>query len=116
MSDDDFDGIIDGTAAIALGVYLVVVFANGNINKLFSELQKESGFIEFLIAAFIVYKLLQIQMTRPIVGLFVIGAFIVAAQNILRGVDVSAFQAYGAGRISLFELSTKVFGGSKIGT
>lgn len=110
MKDAEFDGVIDGVAAIAVGVYLVVVFYNGNIKQLGSELKKESGFLEFLVAAFIVYKLLQIQMTRPIIGLFVIGAFIIAAQNIVRGMDVSAFQKYSRGGITLFQLATAIFG------
>jgi len=108
--NDDFDGIIDGAAAILLGVYLVVVFVNGNIRVLGDELKKESGFLSFLVAAFILYKLLQIQMTRPIIGLFIVGAFIVAAQNIVSGLDTAAVHQYSKGQITLFELATKIFG------
>lgn len=45
--------IVSGATTIFAGVYLVVVVWNGNASKLWDELKKELGFVEFLIAVLI---------------------------------------------------------------
>lgn len=107
---DDFDGAIDGVASIGIGVYLVMVFFHGNIIELFKELKQETGFLEFLIAALILYKLLSFQMTKPIIGLLIIGAILVV---LIKAVDgggkTDLFTKYGRGTITMFELATGLF-------
>lgn len=107
--DTEFDGVMSGGVSIGLAVYLALVFYNGNWTPFMTQVQQEKGYLEFLLAAFIIYKLLEIQTTRPIIGLFVIGAFIIAAQNMMQGVDTSKFASFASGGIDLFGLIGSIF-------
>lgn len=108
--NNDADAIADGSVAIGLGVYLAVVFYQGNLTPLLQQLKGEVGYLEFLVAAFVIYKLLEIKMTQPIIGLFIVGAVLVAVMNVARNSDTSAIAQFGAGQIGLFQLIGKLAG------
>ncbi len=109
--DGAFDEAMDGFASIALAVYLVIVFYRGNIFPMLNELKKETGYLEFLIAIYLVYLLLKIQATRPIVALLVTGAVMVMLIKMSQNFSASKFSDFQAGRINLFQLATSVLGG-----
>lgn len=95
---------MDGAASIALAVYLVMVVYRGNLFPFLTELKKEVGFIEFVVAIYIIYRLMQIPSIAPIVGMFVTGAIFAALIRASQNFNPALFEQYGAGKISLFEL------------
>lgn len=108
--DNLFDEAMDGFAAVALSVYLIIVFYRGNLFPLLNELKKETGYLEFVVAIYIIYLLLKIEATRPIVYLFVVGAVTVMLLKMSRNFDLNAFRDFQAGKINLFQLLSGALG------
>ncbi len=109
--ESDFDEVMDGAASIALAVYLVAVVYRGNLFPFLNELKKEMGFVEFVVAIYIIYRLMQIPSISPIVGMFVVGAILAALLRASQNFDANLFSQYAAGNISLFDLALKLTSG-----
>lgn len=100
---------MDGLAAIALGVYLAAVLLNGNLGAFLNEIKKETGFLEFLVALFIVYELTKVPALKPFSVPIVGAAAIILAMRVVRGTDGQAFSQFAQGRIGLFDLFGRLF-------
>jgi hypothetical protein len=100
---------MDGLAAVALGVYLAAVLLNGNLSAFLGEVKKEVGFLEFIVALFIVYQLTKVPAIRPVTIPLVGAAGLIMAFRVINGSDGQAFNQFAQGRIGLFELFGRVF-------
>lgn len=110
-ADNTLDGALDGVASVGLAVYLILVFYRGNLFPLLSELKKEYGYLEFLLALFIVYRLMKVQSIRPVVASFVFAAVLIAAMNISKLADMSLLKQFADGKVGLFKVIYSTFGG-----
>lgn len=106
----DFESAMDGLAAVALAVYLVTVMARGNGKAFIAQISKETGFVEFIVALWILSLILQIPEVKPMAGPLATMAVIILAMKIMQGADVSAFSDFAAGRAGLFQTVSRVFG------
>lgn len=107
---NDFEDSIDGLATVALGVYLLVVIIRGNFKALLDQVTKEAGFVEFIIALFILAQLVKIPQAKPIVVPLAASAGLILAMRIASGANMNAFSDFAAGRIGLFGLVSSIFG------
>lgn len=107
---NDFEESIEGLAAVGLGVYLAVVIIRGNLKPLLSELTYETGFLEFIVALFILYEVLKVKELRPFSVPLSAAVVIILAMRLIQGSDVSLFQQFAKGQIGLFDLFGKVIG------
>lgn len=106
---NDFESTIDGLAAVALGVYVAVIAIRGNLKSLLGELTKETGYLEFIVAIFLIYELTKIKAIRPITLPLAGGALIILAMRIVNGSDTQAFTDFRDGKIGLIQLAGKLF-------
>jgi Na+-transporting NADH:ubiquinone oxidoreductase subunit NqrB len=106
----DFESAMDGLAAIALAVYLAMVLARGNLKPFLAQVTKETGFVEFLVALWILSLILKIPEVRPMAAPLVTMAAIILAMRIVAGADISAFNDFASGRAGLFQTIGRVFG------
>lgn len=104
MNDLDFDDVMDGAASIAVAVYIVACLYQGNIKQLGLEVIKEGGYLEAIIAAYILWKLYHVNSIRPIVGALLFAAILAAIIQAARNFDPALFSLFGSGRITLFDL------------
>lgn len=110
--ESDFDEIMDGAASIALAVYLVMVVYRGNLFPFLNELKKEVGFLEFVVAIYLIYKLMQIPSIAPIVGMFVTGAILAALIRASQNFNADLFNQFANGQINLFQLAIQLTKGN----
>lgn len=97
---------LDGISAIAVAAYLAAAIYRGNGKALGDALIADvPGFLEFLIALYLLSAI--VNMPGPIgdisTGLVTL-AIIVVIIRLMSGRGVSAFSAFGAGQITLFQL------------
>ncbi len=107
---NDFEDAIDGLATIALAVYLAVVIIRGNFKPLLDQVTKETGFVEFVIALFILSQLAKIPEVKPLVVPLTTGAILILGIKIASGANMSVFSDFAAGRVGLFGLLSGIFG------
>lgn len=107
---DEFENAMDGLAVVALGVYLAMVMIRGNVKPFLSEVVKEAGFIEFLVALFLFTQLAKIPGAKPFVTPIAFVAVFIIAMRIISGSNMAAFSDFAAGRIGLFDFAGKLFG------
>lgn len=100
---------MDGLAAIGLGVYLAAVVLNGNLSAFLTEIKKETGFLEFIIALFIVYQLTKVPALKPFTLPIVLASVIILTMRVVRGSDTRAFSQFSSGQIGLFDLFGRLF-------
>ncbi len=100
---------MDGLAVVALGIYLALVAIRGNAKPFLAEVVKETGFAEFLIAIFILSLILKAPQVAPVRGPIIFAAVFILAARIISGSDMSSFNDFAAGRISLFQFAGRVF-------
>ena len=105
---DDFDEVMDGAAAIAIGVYLVIVIYRGNVIPFLNELKKEVGFLEFIVAVYILYRLVKIPTAGPIIGALAAGAILAAVLKASQNFNSTAFTQFANGQISIFTLAVNL--------
>lgn len=96
-------GTINGMLAMALGVYLLMVFSHGNIPQLVDRLSQETGFAEFLVAVALVQWGIEHDpsgLSKPLVALGMFGGMLAVTGHL----DiVGATRDFATGRKSLFE-------------
>lgn len=106
----DFESAMDGLAAVALAVYLAMVLVRGNLKPFLTQIQKERGFVEFIVALWVLSLILQIPEVRPLAAPLATMTVIILAMRIVAGSNISVFNDYAAGRIGLFEMVSNLFG------
>ena len=104
-----FEETMDGLAAVALASYLAAVVLKGNTNGFLKLALQETGFLEFLIAIFLLYQLGQVQALKPFTGPLITAAGVILIFRLISGADMSAFNDFSAGKIGLFELVSRTF-------
>lgn len=107
------DSMLDGVSALVLAAYLGGVLFNGNITPMINDLMKEYGYLELLVAFYIVKEAMNFGPTSEVVKLLVIvgvGASIIKLAGII---DQTKFSDFYNGKIGLFELINSIF--SQIG-
>jgi Kef-type K+ transport system membrane component KefB len=109
---DNFDDTMDGAASIALAIYLIAVVYRGNLFPFLNELKKEIGFLEFVVAIYIIYRLMKIPSLSGIVGMFVVGAVLAALLRGSQNFSASDFNDFATGKISIFSLALKLTKGN----
>lgn len=108
---EGLDGALDGLSAIVVAVYLFFVFSNGNIDALVSALfsSQSLGYLEFVIALFLLWQLLKIQALQPASGMLVGGAILAVFIKAAASAGTSeAWGRFGNGQIGLFGLLSAV--------
>jgi len=100
---------MDGLAVVALGVYLAMVAIRGNAKPFLAEVVKETGFVEFLVAIFILSLLLKAPQVAPVRGPIIFAAVFILAARIISGSNMAAFNDFAAGRVSLFQFAGTLF-------
>ena len=73
----DAPDLMSGALAVGIGVYLAAVVINGNIGDLGTALKTETGYLEFLIALFVLSLLASFGPTSEITQALIVVALIV---------------------------------------
>lgn len=107
--NDDFEEVMDGLAAVALAVYLAMVLVRGNLKPFLAQVTKEGGFLEFLVAAFVIYEIAKVQSLRPFTLPMIGAVVIIATMRIVSGTNMAAFSQFSNGQIGLFKFLETVF-------
>lgn len=105
----DFEDTIDGLAAVALGVFLAAIIIHGNLKPFLAEVTKETGFIEFIVAIFIIYEISKVEALEPVSTPLIAAAIIILVLRIISGTDSNAFNDFSSGKINLFGLAARLF-------
>lgn len=107
-------GAATAVAAIALAGYMFAVIYQGNPDLLLEELSKELGFVEFMVALYIVRLLIENKATAgiagPIVGIAVVAALL---QFVSLPGTQSALNAFRQGQAGLLDTILSAFGAKK---
>jgi hypothetical protein len=104
---------LGNTAAFFLvAAYLGAVLYQGNGNKLADELSKEGRFIEFLVAVYVLWFLVNTKgavgkIAAPIVTIALVATALVWINK--AGV-MDAIKAWQSGNVSMFDALLKIFG------
>ena len=61
-----FRGIINGSASIAIGIYILIAVYKGGAGYLLEALSQEKGFLVWLLAIFLLMALYETEATRPL--------------------------------------------------
>jgi len=96
-------GALDFLTSIIAAFYLGVVLWNGRALDLLTLLMQEAGFLQLVIAAFVVWQLAALPYIGPLVEGIVGLAFVALFLKIIPGLRI-AFDDFYNGRISLFGL------------
>ncbi len=105
----DFEDAMDGLAVVAIGVYLAMVLIRGNAKPFLTEVVKETGFVEFVLAIFIVSLILKLPQAAPVRGPIIFATVFILAARIISGSNMAAFSDFAAGRVSLFQFAGNLF-------
>lgn len=100
----DFDAVMDGAASIATAAYLVSVVYQGNLFPFLTAIKADVGFLEWVVAIYILTLILKVDALRPIVGMFVVGAILVALLRASQNFNADLFTQFANGQISLTSL------------
>lgn len=106
----DFEDTIDGLATVALALYLAVVVIRGNLKPFLAEVVKDAGFLEWLVALFILYEVTRIPTLKPYTAPLFGMAGLILAMRLASGSNQAAFSRFASGQIGLYEFASTVFG------
>lgn len=105
------DKVLGAVTGVGLGLYTLKVIVNGNIVELGSLVKEETGYLEFLIAIYVLYLLHKNGPTHSIVdGLIVIAVVAVLIKAATKSNLSSLLSDFGAGRASMLETVNKIIG------
>jgi hypothetical protein len=109
----DAPDLMSGALAVGVGVYLAAVLINGNLSDLGSSLMHESGYLEFLIALFVLSLLASFGPTSEITQVLIVIALIGLAFRLATNTPkvLTALQNFGAGQTDLFGTFSAIVGG-----
>ena len=110
VSFDSAD-LLNGGIAIGIGVYLAAVLIQGNLSDLWTDLSGELGYVEFLVALFIISLLASFGPTSQITDMLIVLALIGFAFRIATNSPkvISALQNFGNGQTDLFGTFKAIF-------
>lgn len=105
---------INPIAGLLVVAYVGVVFWRGNVENLANSLLKESGYIEFLAAAYILSLLVKSKQVGAVVTPIVLVAVVAVLLRVSTSPVVeSAIADFGAGKIGMFDALVRIFGTSE---
>jgi len=105
MNSSSFNGV----SAVVVGAYLAAVFVNGNSQALVKQLAGDTGYLEFLVACFIVKWIIDNDVTGVAWPLLVI-AILAAGMKLVGRLNVmDAIDAFSSGKAGLFETVKTLF-------
>ena len=109
----DTSDLMSGAIAVGIGVYIAAVVINGNIVDLGGALASESGYLEFLIALFVLSLLASFGPTSEITQALIVLALIGLAFRLATNTPkvLTALQNFGSGQTDLFGTFTAIVGG-----
>lgn len=109
----DAPDLMSGALAVGIGVYLAAVLINGNLTDLGSSLSHESGYLEFLIALFVLSLLASFGPTSEITQALIVVALIGLAFRLATNTPkvLIALQNFGSGQTDLFRTFAAIVGG-----
>jgi len=94
---------VNGVSGIAIAAYLGLVVWQGNISTLFTDIQQDYGYLEFLVAMVVLYQISKIPELHEIVISFVVVAVIGLLLTKGQGSAILTYlQNFGSGKIGLF--------------
>lgn len=105
----DFENTIDGLAVVGLGVYLAMVVIRGNAKAFLTQASGEIGFLEFIVAIYLLSLILGIPQLQPFRGPIVFAVVFIIAAKIVSQTNSSNVQAFANGNISLFQFAQSLF-------
>lgn len=98
------DNLPSGVSAIVIAGYIGAVIYQGNLKALELELLKERGYLEFVIALFIVHSLMNYAPTGDITNLLLWGSLIALALKTVTAINQGALGDFVTGKIGMFDL------------
>lgn len=108
---DDTDRLIGAAAGIGIATFIFAVVWQGNTKELGAMLFKEEGYIEFLVALFLLGLLMKYGPTSKITDLFVVMAVLAVlfkvASNVNFGTTLSDF---ASGKTNMLNTVKALFG------
>lgn len=103
--------LVNGVASVVLGVYLAFVVYRGNVTQLGKALYQDgTGWLEFLIALYLLSVLYNNPRTREITGGLVGLAIVALLFRLITNTDTSAFSQFQSGQLSLFQFVGRLAG------
>lgn len=110
--NNGISSLVNGASALVIGGYLAAVVYQGNTSKIITEVVKDYGYLEFLIALIVLKVIVDNPGTHDIATLLIVSAIIAAFIKFVEnsGLSTDALKEFGAGRAGLFETIGKVFG------
>lgn len=100
--------VLDGVSALVLAAYLGGVIYNANVTPLLNDLVTEYGYLELLVAFFIVREVYSFAPTSDIVRLLVILGVTASAIHVATVIDNTPFTQFYQGKIGLFQLVNSI--------
>ena len=110
---DTTTGNLLGTVSgLAIASYVFAVVWQGNTKELGALLYTEEGYIEFIVALFVIGLLMKYGPTSPITDILVVGAVIGVLLRISSKVDLpSILQDFASGKVSGLTTIQTIFKG-----
>lgn len=96
--------VLDGVSALVLAAYLGGVIYNTNLTPLLNDLMTEYGYLELLVAFFIVREVYSFAPTSDLVKGLVILGVLASAIHVATVIDNTPFKDFAQGKIGLFAL------------
>jgi hypothetical protein len=106
------DKAAGGIVGILAGIYLVRVALAGNARPLLEMLKEETGYLELLVALYLIYLLHKNKVTGEFTDQLLLAAAIAATLKVVTSNAnvVEEFQKFGSGQQTLFETAGNLFG------
>ena len=103
--------LLNGGAAIGAGAYVVTVVYKGNTHEFFTLLKSEKGYIDFVIALFILGAIQKYGSAGKISGTLTAITLIALAVKTIGNTGVSsAVTKFGRGEAGILETVKSIFG------
>ena len=109
----DTPDLASGAIAVGIGVYLAAVVINGNFVDLGGALATESGYLEFLIALFVLSLLASFGPTAKFTQALIVIALLGLAFRVATNTPkvLTALQNFGSGQTDMFGTFAAIIGG-----
>lgn len=105
------NNLANTASVFVIAGYLGMVVYRGNMGALLSELPKDAGYIEFLVAGAVLKVIVDNPNTHSVaLGLVAVSIVAVLLKAASGSGNLSALSEFGAGRAGIFQTVTKLFG------
>jgi hypothetical protein len=105
------DKVLGAVTGVGVGLYIIQVVAKGNTKNLYELVKDETGYLEFLIALYVLYLLHKFGPTSKITDALIVMAVIAVLIKAATHSNLSsALSDFAAGRKSMFQTLSEILG------